>query len=81
LQEPRDGNYSAGGIVTDPLIDISLFLWENVPSEVVGAVLTLALQKLTSGVKRKRKAKGVIYGPNGEVLRTFELPANGSDGS
>jgi hypothetical protein len=81
LQEPRDGNYSAGGIVTDPLIDISFFLWENVSREVVGAVVMLTLQKLASGVRRTRKAKGVIYGPNGDVLRTCDLPADDSDGS
>lgn len=79
LQEPRDGEYSAGGVVTDPLIDVSLFLWENVPREVVGALVTLAVQKLASGVKSERKARGVIYGPNGDVLHEFELPPDEED--
>lgn len=82
LREPRDGNYSAGGIVTDPRSNVSVFLWENVPREVVGAVVTLALRELApGGSSGQRKAKGVIYGPNGDVLRTFDLPADESDGS
>ncbi len=73
LQEPR-GSYSTGGIVTDPLIDVSLFLWENVGHEVVGALVALTIEKLRRQFKRKRKAKVVLYGPNGDVLRMVELP-------
>jgi hypothetical protein len=76
LQEPRDGSYSAGGIVTDPLIDVSLFLWENVGHEVVGALVALTIEKLRRQFKRKPRAKVVLYGPNGEVLRMVELAAD-----
>lgn len=76
LQEPRDGSYSTGGLVTDPLVDVSLFLWEHVGPELLGVLVTLTSESLRRQFKRKRKAKAVLYGPNGEVLRTIELPAD-----
>jgi hypothetical protein len=82
LQEPRDGNYSAGGIVTDPIVDLSLFLWENVGQEVVSVIVGIAIDKVRRQFKRKRKATVILYGPKGEVLRTVELPADDdADGS
>jgi hypothetical protein len=82
LQEPRDGQYAQGGVVTDPLIDLTIFLWEQVREETIGAIVALAIENLrrraTRGRRwrRKRVRRGVIYGPDGEVLRTFELPEN-----
>lgn len=72
VQEPRDGQYARGGIVTDPLIDVSIFLWEHVSDELIGVLVALAVERLRRRGKRRRK--GVIYGPDGEVLREFELP-------
>jgi hypothetical protein len=72
VQEPREGRYAQGGIVTDPLIDLSIFIWEHVSEELIGIVVALAMERLRRRSKRSRK--GVIYGPNGEVLREFELP-------
>lgn len=80
LQEPRDGRYAEGGMVTDPLIDLSIFLWEQVREEAIGALVALAFEHLRRRAGRRRRwrrqraRRGVIYGPDGEVLRTFELP-------
>jgi hypothetical protein len=81
LQEPRDGQYGSGGIVTDPLIDVSLFLWEHVTDATVSAVVALAIERLVAGKLRrqKRKRRGVLYGPGGEVLRKFELDSDMDD--
>ena len=72
VQEPREGRYAQGGIVTDPLIDVSIFIWQHVSEELIGIVVALALERLRRRSKKTRK--GIIYGPNGEVLREFELP-------
>jgi hypothetical protein len=72
VQEPREGRYAQGGIVTDPLIDLSIFIWQHVSEELIAIVVALAVERLRRRSKKKRK--GVIYGPNGEVLREFELP-------
>jgi hypothetical protein len=74
VQEPREGRYAQGGIVTDPLIDLSIFIWQHVSEELIGIVVALAVERLRRRSKKTRK--GVIYGPNGEVLREFELPAD-----
>jgi hypothetical protein len=73
LQEPREGEYGSGGIVTDPLVEVSMFLWEHVSEETIGAIVALAFDRLRRRSKRKRN--GVIYGPDGEVLRRFGRPA------
>jgi hypothetical protein len=41
----------------------------------------LAVEKLRRRARRKRQATGVIYGPNGEILRTVEIPADYSSGA
>jgi hypothetical protein len=74
VQEPRDGKYASGGIVTDPLIDLSIFVWEHVSDELIGVLVALAIERLRRRTKRSRK--GVIYGPGGEILREFELPSD-----
>jgi hypothetical protein len=74
VKEPRDGQYARGGIVTDPLIELSIFLWEHVSDELIGVLVALAIERLRRRSKRKRK--GVIYGLSGEVLREFELPSD-----
>jgi hypothetical protein len=75
LQLPRQGSYAEGGVVTDPTIALSIFLWEEVAEETIGAIVALATERLRSGTKRKRQA--VIYGVGGEVLRRFDLPEDG----
>jgi hypothetical protein len=77
VQEPREGRYAQGGFVTDPLIDLSIFLWEHVSQELIGILVGLAVERLRRRGKQKRK--GVIYGPGGEVLREFELPSGDED--
>jgi hypothetical protein len=72
LQEPRERDeYRSGGIVTDQAVDVSIFLLEHVADGTIGALATLAIQRLARRTKRTRK--GRIYGPDGEVLREFEL--------
>lgn len=75
LQEPRGGRYGAGGFVTDPLIEVSLFLAEHVSKEAIGAIVALTIDHLRRARRRRRKSKpkGVVYGPDGEVVHTFDL--------
>jgi hypothetical protein len=79
LQEPRENYFSQGGIVIDPLVDVSFFLWEKIADETVAILVGIALEKLRRRGKRKRPARGVIYGPAGEVLKTFEIPGDEPD--
>lgn len=78
LQEPTEGReYRTGGVITDPLIELSIFLWEQAAEETIGAIVALAVDRLRRRSKRKRR--GVIYGPGGEELRTFDLPPGDPD--
>jgi hypothetical protein len=78
-QTPRNNVFAEGGIVIDQLVDVSFFLWDQIPLEIVGAIVSLAVERLYGKVRPRREQPevhrpiGTIYGADSEVLRRFYL--------
>ena len=79
IQEPRDNIFRTGGIVTDPLIDLSIFLWEHVSEEAIGALIALVVERLHIRRARRARQTAVIYGLDGRVLRQVRLDSSDED--
>jgi hypothetical protein len=81
IQPPRDGEYSEGGIVIDNLVGVSVFLWEHIRDDtlaaLVGVIVNYLILNRSSSSQSDTPVVGRIYGPDGEVLREFEIPVTG----
>jgi hypothetical protein len=80
VQTPRNNMYAEGGIVIDQLVDVSFFLWNHVPSEIVSSIVALAVERLYVQVRHRVSSDGrgrpigTIYGSGpDEILSRFYL--------
>ncbi|MGB2711246.1 MAG: hypothetical protein WBC33_06990 [Conexibacter sp.] len=73
--EQDNGGIESRSLPADAVVyvaDLFVYLGEHLTDEALTAFVALLVRHLLG--KRNRARTGVIYGPDGEVLRRFKLP-------